>query len=159
MGIITHKVYPAIGIVFLLLALGVSAADAQQLSIRERDHSKERENTLPDKPEAASEKTHATHRFLDTWGKVANGANLGLATLDAVGTCRTLASGGHEDWLPTQHCGSATLIIVAGVAADISLSYVFHRTGHHKLERIMETVGPADSAAGIATTVANGGKW
>ncbi len=158
MGIVANKsVYSAIA--YLLLVLGASAADAQQLSSRERDRSKVTENALPDKPEAVQEEIHATHGFLDTWGKVANGANLSLATLDAVGTCRTLASGGHEDWLPTQHCGPATLMILGGVAADISLSYVFHRTGHHKLERIMEVVGSADSVAGITTTLANGGKW
>lgn len=125
---------------------------------RERDETASG-NALPDKPETVSGNTHAHHRFFDTFGKIANDANLSLTTLDAVGTCRTLASGGHEDWLPTQHCGPATLMILGGFAADISLSYVFHRTGHHKLERIMEIVGSADSTAGIAYTVANGGRW
>ena len=82
-----------------------------------------------------------------------------MATLDAEGTCRTLASGGHEDWLPTQHCVPATMMILGGVALDISLSYFFHKIGHHKLERIMEVAGSADSVSGIATTVMHGGKW
>jgi len=143
--------------IILALILFPTLSSAQTDN-RERDETASG-NAVPDKPEAVSGETHANHRFFDTFGKIANGANLGLATLDAVGTCRTLASGGHESWLPTQHCGPATLMILGGFAADISLSYVFHRTGHHKLERIMEVVGSGDSVAGIATTVANGGKW
>ena len=106
-----------------------------------------------------SKRASSPHRFLDFQGKIANGANLGLATLDAVGTCRTLAAGGVEHWLPTQHCGPASAFLAGGVALDIGIAYIFHRTGHHKLERIMEIAGSADSLYGVAHTTTHGGRW
>ncbi len=113
-----------------------------------------------DKPAAVeTKKASSPHKFLDLQGKIANGANLSLATLDAVGTCRTLAAGGVERFLPTQHCGSATGFIAGGVALDIGIAYFFHRTGHHKLERIMEILGSADSLYGVAYTTMHRGRW
>jgi hypothetical protein len=115
---------------------------------------------VTDKPAAVeSERVPSTHKFLDLQGKIANGTNLSLATLDAVGTCRTLAAGGVEYWLPTQHCGPASASIAGGLALDIGIAYIFHRTGHHKLERIMEIVGSADSLYGVAYTTTHGGRW
>ena len=103
--------------------------------------------------------TNAAHRFFDTKGKVLIGANLALTTLDAVGTCCTLAAGGHENWLPTHHCAPASVLIFAGFAFETSLAYIFHRTHHHKLERLTEVVAPADSVEGIIYTATHGGKW
>jgi hypothetical protein len=109
----------------------------------------------------AVEDTHvsAAHRFFDKPGKIVNGANVSLAALDAVGTCRTLAAGGVENWLPTQHCAPASVLIAGGGVLDIGIAYLFHRTGHHKLERIMEIVGCADSLEGVAYTTTHGGRW
>lgn len=115
---------------------------------------------VSDRPEAVeSERARSTHKFLDLQGKIANGAHLSLATLDAVGTCRTLAAGGVEHSLPTQHCGPASAFIAGGVAFNIGIAYIFHRTGHHKLERIMEIAGAADSLYGVAYTTTHGGRW
>ena len=50
-------------------------------------------------------------------------------------------------------------MIAMGFAFDISLAYIFHRTGHHKLERIMEFAGAADSGIGVTYTVTHGGRW
>jgi hypothetical protein len=101
----------------------------------------------------------STHKFLDLQAKIANVANLSLATLDAVGTCRTLAAGGVEHWLPIERCAPASALIADGVALDIGIAYLFRRTGHHKLERIMEIVGSANSFAGVTYTTTHGGKW
>jgi len=106
-----------------------------------------------------SKRASSAHKFLDLQGKIVNGANLSLATLDAVGTCRTLAAGGVEYWLPTQRCRSAGALIAGGVALDVGIAYLFHRTGHHKLERIMEIVGSGDSFYGVAYTTTHGGRW
>ena len=132
----------------LLFGLAASARAQQQFA-----------EALPEKPEPIAERPHAVHKFLDLQGKIANSGNVAVATLDAVGTCRTLAAGGHEDWLPAQNCAGTTLLILGGAAADISIAYLFHRTGHHKLERILEVVGTFDSIAGIAHTTTHGGKW
>jgi hypothetical protein len=50
-------------------------------------------------------------------------------------------------------------MIAMGAVFDISVSYIFHRTGHHRLERIMEIAGSADSAAGVTYTLTHGGRW
>ncbi len=115
---------------------------------------------VDDKPKAVEyERISSSHKFLGLQGKIANGANLSFAMLDAVGTCRTLAAGGVEHWLPTQRCGTASALIAGGVALDIGIAYFFHRTGHHKLERIMEIAGSADSLYGVAYTTTHGGRW
>jgi len=147
----------AFGCVVSLIA--ASVCQAQQVVKWDPIESANAENLLPDKPEPIeTEPTHVVHRFLDTKGKIAIGTNLALKTLDAVGTCRTLAAGGHEDWLPTQHCAPASALIFGEFAFDVSLAYIFHRTGHHKLERIAEVLCPADSVAGIVYTESHGGQ-
>jgi hypothetical protein len=143
-----------------LLFIGACRTDAQQLSKPEQPEQTEIDGLLPYKPQPINpENIHSTHKFFDLQGKITNGANLSVTTLDITGTCRTLADGGHEHWLPTQHCGPATVLILGGVALDISLSYILHRTGHHKLERVMEIAGSVDSVTGVAYTVTHGGKW
>jgi hypothetical protein len=138
-----------------------SRLHAQALSKPQADGSRPVEKSSAAKREASDDRETPppAHAFLDLQGKILNSANVGVATLDAVGTCRTLAAGGHEDWLPTQHCAPASAMIGLGLAFDISLSYIFHRTGHHKLERIMEFVAPVDSIAGVTSTVTHGGHW
>jgi hypothetical protein len=144
----------------LVSLIAASICQAQQLSKWDPIESANAQKALPDAPEPIkTQPTHANHRFLDTKGKIANGANLALTTLDVVGTCRTLAAGGHEDWLATQHCSPSTALMYGYFALDVTLAYMFHRMRHHKLERIMEIVGPADSVAGIVYTKVNGGQW
>lgn len=151
-----------LSLIFVCLTslMGASACQAQQFSRPDPVETANVENSLPDNPEPIkTEPIHAGHRFLDTKGKVAIGVNLAVTTLDAVGTCRTLAAGGHETWLPTQHCAPASLLILGDVAFDTSLAYILHRTHHHKLERIAQIIAPIDSVVGIARTVTHGGKW
>ena len=140
--------------------IAASVCQAQLVSKLDPIESANAENFLPDKPEPVkTEPTHVVHRFLDTKGKIAIGTNLAVTTLDVVGTCRTLAApGGHEYWLPTQHCAPASAMMFGGFALDVSLAYIFHRPGHHKLERIAEVLGPADHVAAIIYTKSNGGQ-
>jgi hypothetical protein len=151
----------ALAFVGFLILLGTSVSSAQEPSKRDQNPPPtEAQASLPEKPEPVEPKApHAVHHFLDTPGNITIGSNLAVSTLDAVGTCRTLGTGGHEIWLPTQHCAPASLLIYGGFAFDVSLAYIFHRTGHHKLERIAEIVGPADSIAGISYSVTHKGKW
>jgi hypothetical protein len=143
----------------LALLIAASACNAQQYldwSLTEALRTK----TLPAKPEPIERQPgEPPDHFFDTKGKIAIGVNAALTTLDAVGTCRTLAAGGHEHWLPTQHCAPASALMFGGFAFDISLSYVFHRTHHHKLERAMEMVGSANSLSGVVYTTTHDGKW
>ena len=144
-----------------VLFIMVSAASAQRVTQIAPANVLPNSHPLPYKvePVPIHEIRYSGHRFFDTRGKVTTGAVFGAATRDAVGTCRTLASGGYEYVLPTQRCAPATAMILAGAAADISLAYIFHRTGHHTLERITQFAGVANSAAGIGLTQHLGGRW
>ena len=135
--------------------------NAQQFAQVDRASFVTSSDLLPAKVERVpiEDNHYSGHRFLDLKGKAAVSTVLGVATLDAVGTCRTLAANGYEYLLPTQRCAPATAMIIAGAAADISLSYFFHRTGHHRLERITQFAGIANSAGGIGLTRHRGGRW
>jgi len=61
-----------------------------------------------------------------------------VRTLDYTSTINMQARGREEILLPDEvvnnRAGFAALE-AAGVATSIGISYIFHRTGHHKLER------------------------
>lgn len=80
------------------------------------------------------------HHFYDHPAKIELAIATTSAAFDIGQTCHNLANGGREYWIPTQHCPQITLLVLGGVAAQESLAYVFHRTGHHKLERLIRLV-------------------
>lgn len=153
----------------LLFLTGAFVCRAQQVSEQQPYPQAAIESALPDKPEPLksyksyksdkSERIQVERPFLDRPAEVVMGTNFALATLDTVGTCRTLAVGGHERWLPTQQCAPASLLIYGNFALDVSVAYILHRTGHRKLERITELVSTAGSVSGVAYTVTHGGRW
>ncbi len=101
------------------IVLGIQACLAEDLS-------------LPETP---------SHRFLDRQNKIAFATLGGLIALDGVHTQLMLATNRYVEgdplaqpfvrhgW-PGQLAGSAL-----GYGAALSLSYMLHRTGHHKIER------------------------
>ncbi len=150
----------------LLFLTGAFVCRAQEVSEQQPYPQAAIKSSLPDKPEPIkpyksdkSERIQAVRPFLDRPAEVVIGTNFALATLDTVGTCRTLAVGGHERWLPTQQCAPASLLIYGNFALDVSVAYLLHRAGHHKLERIAELFSTAGSVSGVAYTVTHGGRW
>jgi len=91
-----------------------------------------------------------THAIWDTYGKTGLIVSTAARAADASLTCTALASGAHEDWLPTQSCGGVVGFIAAGEAGQIAATYWLHHTRHHKLERIVPWVFTAVSVAAIA---------
>lgn len=76
------------------------------------------------------------HAFYDRTGKIEFGAALTAASADSAMTCKNLANGGTESGLPTNHCPQVNLFLFGQVAGQEAIAYLFHRTGHHKLERL-----------------------
>jgi hypothetical protein len=103
----------------------------------------------------SSPKPVTTGRFLDRPAKAAAIATIGLLAWDSAQTCNNLARGGHEDWLNTQKCGPAVAQLAANKLAFWGGAWIAHKTGHHKIERVCEWLGPAWSAAGIASSRVN----
>jgi len=78
------------------------------------------------------------HTFWDRDNLYLFGGVAAIRTLDYTSTLNMLRRGREEILLPDDvvknHAGFAALE-VAGTATSIGISYLFHVTGHHKLER------------------------
>jgi hypothetical protein len=96
-------------------------------------------------------------RYWDKHTKIALATTATLLTFDAAQTCNNLGHRGHEDFLPTQKCGPAVVMMAAQDGALWLASYWAHRHNHHKIERLLQWYGPADNAVAIAYSKKNGG--
>ena len=90
--------------------------------------------TLPDAPSRE-------HKFFDRENKIAFGALAGLIAVDAYATQRLTNSGVAREanpvWRPMVRQGWQGQMAASalGFSAALGVSYSFHKTGHHKLER------------------------
>lgn len=130
---------------------------------------------LPDAPVASVEPVHAAitptaafvvptrtesqHRFWDRENIVLFSATAALGAADFAITRANLQSGGQELNPIVRVFGRSTAglaINFAGQTAGVmSISYFFHRTGHHKLERAISLVNIAGSAGAVSYDLAN----
>ena len=103
----------------------------------------------PSKPEvgldgkASQDRLAAEHRFWDKTNVLLFAGVTGARFFDYGSTIWMRHRGVHE-WLLTDeivdnHAAFAA-IEVAGAAASVGISYAFHKTGHHKLERAVSIV-------------------
>ena len=80
----------------------------------------------------------AEHRFWDRENVLLFSGVAVFRGLDYASTRNMLGRGREEILLPddvvNNHAGFAALE-AAGAATSVGISYIFHRTGHHKLER------------------------
>jgi hypothetical protein len=123
------------------------------------------EGPLPDAPlpslaavvpvvSVAQPRVEVTHKFWDKQNKflfIAAGAG---AAADFAVTRGNLQSGGRElnpMVRPFGRSSTGLAMNFAGeTAAVISLSYFFHKTGHHKMERAVSIVNIASSTAAVS---------
>lgn len=107
-----------LGFLFLFLAAAKAQSDSSKVS-------------LPSAP--APE-----HRFWDRENVLLFSGVAVFRGLDYASTRNMLARGREEILLPddvvNNHAGFGALE-AAGAATSVGISYIFHRTGHHKLER------------------------
>lgn len=98
-----------------------------------------------------NDKKH-THRFWDRQNKLLFAAGIAGRAADTITTRQLMNRGGREWILPQRVADSDGLMTAysAGAhAASWGLAYLAHRTGHHKIERILawaNFAGPAGFA-------------
>ena len=146
----------------LLLALILStAAHAQNFSFFV-----EPDNSVPENPQpvgvepVVAAKPTATmalpeaHRFWDRENKILFAAVAASSAADFAVTYQNLQDGGRELNPVTRLFSGSTAGLAANFAGEtagvIGLSYFFHKTGHHRLERIvsMSNIGASSFAVG-----------
>jgi len=96
----------------------------------------------------------ASHRFWDVENSALFALNAGAAAADFWVTRANLASGGRELNPVTRIMTGSTPTLAANFALEtggvIGVSYLFHKTGHHKLERATSMVNFSGSIAAVA---------
>jgi len=124
---------------------------------------------LPDAPapfvEAASpvvsvpSMTSPEHKFWDRENRVLFVAGAALSGADFAVTRANLQNGGQELNPMVRVFGRSTaglaMNFVGETAAVVSLSYFFHKTGHHKLERAVSLVNIGGSAGAVGYGLAH----
>jgi len=93
------------------------------------------------------------HKFWDTKNRALFATVAALDAADFGVTRANLQSGGRELNPITRVFGSSTTGLAVNFAGEtagvIGLSYFFHKTGHHKLERIVSMVNIGGSAGAV----------
>src|SRR6202795_2363976 len=104
--------------------------------------------TLPETP---------SHRFWDRENTFLFAANAAFSTADFIVTRNNLRNGGQELNPVTGVFSGSTAGLAVNFAGEavgvVGLSYVFHKTGHHKLERAVPLVNIGASAAAVTFDV------
>ena len=96
----------------------------------------------------------ASHRFWDRENSALFALNAGAAATDFCVTRANLKNGGQELNPVTRIMTGSTPALAANFALEtggvIGVSYLFHKTGHHKLERVTSMVNFGGSIAAVA---------
>ena len=97
--------------------------------------------------------TEAPHRFWDRQNKILFAATVALNGADFAVTRANLQSGGQELNPVVRIFGRSTtglaVNFVGETAGVIGISYFFHKTGHHQLERAVSVVNLGGSAFAV----------
>jgi hypothetical protein len=107
---------------------------------------------LPDAP--------SQHNFWDRTNKTLFVIHAGLEAVDFGITHRNLSKGGKElNPMGKALCESGTggqIVFFGGrTAAVLGISYLFHKTAHHKMERAFMVLASGDSAFGATYSFAH----
>ncbi len=106
-----------------------------------------------------SPRTEVSHRFWDKQNTVLFAAVAGLNAADFAVTRSNLQSGGKEMNPLVRVFGRSTpglaMNFVGETAGVMGVSYFFHRTGHHKLERVVSYVNIGGSAGAVGYGLAH----
>ncbi len=94
-------------------------------------------------PAFSTPKPTETHRFWDRTNLELFSGVAAVRALDYASTRHFRARGANETLLSNSIVDNKPLFVgieVAATAASVGISYLFHRTGHHKLERWVSIV-------------------
>ncbi len=99
------------------------------------------------------------HRFWDKENAALFAASAALSAADFAVTRANLQSGGQEMNPLVRVFGRSTAGLAVNFAGEtagvVCLSYFFHRTGHHRLERIVSMVNIGGSAGAVGYGLAH----
>jgi hypothetical protein len=108
---------------------------------------------LPFKPAPQTPYAGGEHRFMDRANVALFAASAALSAADFTVTRQNLQSGGRELNPVVRMFGRSTpglaLNFAGETAGGIALSYFFHRTGHHRLERVVPLFNIGTSAGAV----------
>jgi len=108
---------------------------------------------------AARSSAPTEHKFWDTQNRVLLFAAAALNGADFAVTRANLQSGGQELNPVVRVFGRSTAGLAVNFAGEtagvVSLSYFFHKIGHHKLERAVSLVNITGSAGAVAYDLAH----
>ena len=97
---------------------------------------------------------HSEHKFMDRRNRVLILAAAALNGADFAVTRANLQSGGQELNPLVRPFGTSTaglaMNFIGETAGVVTLSYFFHKTGHHKLERAVSIVNIGSSACAVS---------
>ena len=100
-----------------------------------------------------------SHRFWDRENSFLFAANAAFSAADFVVTRDNLRNGGQELNPVTAVFAGSTAGLAANFAGEtagvIGLSYFFHKTGHHRLERAVSMLNMSSSAAAVSFGLAH----
>lgn len=134
----------------LIAILGLClAAPAQQSGVGRPEDSVETHASAS--RAAESETPH--HRFFDRTNVLLFSGVAVFRGLDYASTRNMQARGREEKLLPddvVNNSGGFAAVEAGGAAASVGISYILHRTGHHKLERWMSIGHIGVTAFGVA---------
>ena len=99
------------------------------------------------------------HRFWDRKNTALFATSAAFTTADFFVTRANLQSGGQEFNPVTSMFGRSSAGLAANFAGEtigvVGISYFFHKTGHHKLERAVSIVNIGSSAAAVSFGLAH----
>jgi hypothetical protein len=106
--------------------------------------------TLPEAP---------SHRFWDRENSVLFATSAAFSTADFFVTKANLHNGGQELNPVTSLFGRSTAGLAVNFVGEsvgvVGMSYLFHKTGHHKLERAVSMLNIGSSAAAVSFDLAH----
>ena len=138
-------------IALVLLTCGSSLAQQFQLAAF---HTENIEIPPPARPvEAQPFPAETSHKFWDRENKVLFASAAAAASADFAVTYTNLQNGGRElNPITRLFAGSTAGLatnFVGETAGVVGLSYVFHKSGHHKLERLTPLINFGASAVAV----------
>src|ERR1700723_4503685 len=96
----------------------------------------------------------SNHRFWDRENSFLFATNAAFSTADFVATRNNLRNGGQELNPVTRMFSGSTPGLAVNFAGEavgvVAVSYFFHKTGHHKLERAVSILNIGSSATAVA---------
>lgn len=104
---------------------------------------------------AAAPQKPEEHKFFDKEQLIGLCVHAGVRTADTIVTFHNISNGATERWIPTQSYAGIAAWQSGSVGLALGVGYLFHKTGHHKLERITPWVATGASGAGLTKSVFN----